>query len=98
MKVKKAIGKYLPDFGSPARREMLDNIVLDILHGEVSRETIETATRLFDDVGIDIEDYDFIHFLAGGNPDSLEALNELAFEALVWYLEGKDVYAGVYDD
>ena len=90
--------KYLPDFGSLTRREMLDKIILDILHGEVSKETIETAIKLYDEVGANIEDYDFIHFITGGNPDNLKELNELALEALVEYLEGKDVFAGVYDE
>ncbi len=97
MKMAKTVPmKYLPDLGSLTRREMLDKIVLDILHGEVSKENIETACKLGDEV--DIEDYDFIHVIAGGNPDNLKALNELALEALVEYLEGKDVYAGIYDD
>ena len=95
--MKKVPMKYLPDLGSPARREMLDKIVLDILHGEVSKATIETATKLFDDVGVDLEDYDFIHVLPGGNPDNLKALNELALEELVMYLEGKYGYDDIYD-
>ena len=93
---KKVSMKYLPDFGSLTRREMLDKIILDILHGEVSEGTIETARKLGYEV--DIEDYDFIHVIAGGNPDNLKALNELALEALVEYLEGRDVYIGVYDE
>lgn len=99
MKIAKEVTmKYLPDFGSLARREMVDKIVLDILHHEVSRETIETAMRLYDEVGIEIENYDFIHFIAGGDPTNLNALNELAMEALMKYLEGGDDYDGVYDN
>lgn len=99
MKIAKEVTmKYLPDFGSLARREMVDKIVLDILHHEVSRETIKTAMRLHDEVGIEIENYDFIHFIAGGDPTNLNALNELAMEALMKYLEGGDDYDGVYDN
>ena len=80
---------YLPKTSiSYAVKELLDDVVFDILYGDVSTHTISKAqqiTRIADEL-----DLDFVLMVAGGNPENLDALNELALEELIRYLQGGD--------
>ena len=77
---------YLPYF-SPTANALLDSVITDILHGQVSSRTIQTA-RLLDEL-VDIDDLDFLLVLVGASQTSdFGQLNLLALEELMRYLGG----------
>lgn len=79
--------KPLPNF-SPKASDLLDTIVLDILHDHVDTRTIEAAREL--DGLIDVDDLDFLLVLIGADEASDPAeLNLLALEELIRYLGGE---------
>ena len=80
---------YLPKTSlSYAARELLDDVVFDILYGDVTAYTISKAQQIANVA--DELDLDFVLMVAGGNPENLDALNELALEELIRYLQGGD--------
>ena len=80
---------YLPKASiSYAIKELLDDVVFDILYGDVTAHTISKAIEIANTA--DELDMDFVLVVAGGNPENLNALNELALEELIRYLQGGD--------
>ena len=66
----------------------LNEILLAILHGTLRQRQIRLANDLLRE--LDGEYYTFLPIIAGGNPDNLEALNKLALEELVYFIQGVD--------
>ena len=78
---------YLP-YLSPTSNALLDAIVIDILRGQVSPDTIQNA-RLLDEL-MDVDDLDFLLVLIGAPsaPDFRE-LNLLSLEELLRHIGGE---------
>ena len=80
---------YLPKTPlSYAARELLDDVVYDILYGDVTAHTISKAQQIANVA--DELDLDFVLMVAGGNSENLNELNKLALEELIRYLQGGD--------